>query len=111
MKSFKRLLKAKLIELGYKVEIRNTESRKGYKGLTLYTRKQEGIAIERELFNKYRFSTLEKIELISIYTKDRLNGTQYITKKEMEKIVEEVKKEYKAKLFNPRIEDTQIIIY
>lgn len=111
MKSFKMLLKDKLTELGYKVEIRNRESQKGYRGLTLYTRKQEGIAIERELINKYRYSRQAKIEMVYIYTKDRLNGTQYITKQEMEKIVEEVKANYHAKLFNPQVEETDVYVY
>ena len=86
------LVKKALVEQGYPIEI-SSWSKRHVHVRNLYTKnvKHEGIQLERECFNKYIASAHkdDKVEILTIHT----NG--YISVEDMNKIVEECKKDYK----------------
>ena len=100
MRTFRKLLKSKLIELGYPVEISKFYANGRIRCLGRDIASKEGIQIKRHSYPEYRDGRSGKYcEDIFIKT----NG--YIKKIEMEKIVEEVKKAYDHKLLSVYIYD------
>ena len=85
------LVKKSLVEKGYPVEISEWHKRNTHVN-NLYTKsvKQEGIELVRELTDKYQacMHKSDKIETLFIHTNN------YIDVAEMQKIVDECKKDY-----------------
>lgn len=103
MKTFRELLKEELKKRNIPVEISKWCERR-IKNTGDYFITTKGVRIERRLVNMYQSCTgkKDKNEDITITT----NG--YISKEEMNKIVEELKENYNARLYNPEIKKLSV---
>lgn len=80
-------IKAKLIELGYPVEISKTYANgRGIRNLSKSIVRKEGIRIERQYYGFHHYSDVD--EIIWIYTNN------YIDKNKMKKIIDELIEKY-----------------
>ena len=100
MKTFRKLLKSKLIELGYPVEISKFYANGIVRNLGRDIISKEGIQIKRKSYPEYTDKHSGRY-----YEDIFINTNGYIDKIEIEKIVEELKKDYGNKLLSVYIYD------
>lgn len=95
MKTFRSLLKSKLIELGYPIEISKFCANGRVRNLGRDIISKKGIKIKRESYPEYIDGHSGRY-----YEDIYINTNGYIDTNELEKIVEELKKEYSCKLLS-----------
>ena len=103
MKNIRGLVKEELTKRGYEIEISEEGTKKCHtKGIGYSIVKKEGIKLVREIFKNRNG---RKEEVLTIY-RNNLIGEE-----EIKEIVNEIKKDYRAKIYDPYIEKTEVYVY